>query len=159
LTEPFLELLVGLGLFLLGTMIMSVSKSITAMRWNSFNAKFAVKRKIKRLYLDAFQIAREEASDPDLQLRMQGIAFQSALLSTSPVAKETGFSQRRLLEAIRSQLQHKFGSKGVRVVQENMSVVKRGFDEVKPVGNQRTTPAHSTEELRQISFEVESPDF
>ena len=95
--------------------------------------RIIVDKKIKLFYLDAFQIARDEASDPDLQLRMQGIAFQGAFFSASPIAEKAGFSQQRLLEAIRSQLQHKFGGKGARVVQENMSVVKRGFDEVKPV--------------------------
>jgi pyruvate-ferredoxin/flavodoxin oxidoreductase len=34
-------------------------------------------------YLDAFKIAREEATDPELQLRMQGIAFQGAFFKAS----------------------------------------------------------------------------
>ena len=81
-------------------------------------------------YLDAFKIAREEASDPDLQLRMQGIAFQGAFFAASPVMEQAGLDDERLLESIRTQLQEKFGSKGARVVEDNMRVVKRGFDEV-----------------------------
>ena len=43
----------------------------------------------------------------------------------------TGGARRgRLLTAIENQLQDKFGSKGKRVVEDNMRVVKRGFDEV-----------------------------
>ena len=36
-------------------------------------------------------------------------------------------------EAIHDQLQEKFGSKGARVVEDNMRVVKRGFDEIQEV--------------------------
>jgi pyruvate-ferredoxin/flavodoxin oxidoreductase len=89
-----------------------------------------VDRHIRLFYLDAFSIAREEASDTELQLRMQGIAFQGAFFAASPVAEQAGLSQAKLLEAIRSQLQHKFGSKGARVVEDNVRVVKRGYDEV-----------------------------
>jgi len=95
--------------------------------------RIMVDKQIQLFCLDAFQIAREEASDPDLQLRMQGIAFQGAFFSASAIAEKAGFSQQQLLAAVQSQLEHKFGTKGARVVQENMAVVKRGFDEVKPV--------------------------
>jgi len=95
--------------------------------------KYIIDNDIKVFYLDAFKIAREEASDPDLQLRMQGIAFQGAFFAASPVAERANLSQQRLLDAIHTQLQHKFGSKGARVVQENLAVVKRGFDEVRAV--------------------------
>ncbi len=48
-----------------------------------------------------FKIAREEATDPDLQLRMQGIAFQGAFFAASPVMEQAGLDEARLLEAIR----------------------------------------------------------
>ncbi|NNL67413.1 MAG: 4Fe-4S binding protein, partial [Myxococcales bacterium] len=90
-------------------------------------------KKIRLFYLDAFKIAREEATDPDLQLRMQGIAFQGAFFAASPVMKEAGLDDARLLEAIEDQLRHKFGAKGARVVADNVRVVKRGFDELREV--------------------------
>ncbi len=89
-----------------------------------------VEKKISVHFLDAFKIAREEATDPDLQLRMQGIAFQGAFFAASPVAEQAGLSEAQLLDAIHSQLKYKFGGKGARVVEENLKVVKRGFDEV-----------------------------
>ncbi len=95
--------------------------------------KIILDKKIRLFYLDAFKIAREEATDPDLQLRMQGIAFQGAFFAASPVMSEAGLDESRLLEAIRSQLQYKFGSKGARVVEDNLRVVKRGFDEIREV--------------------------
>ncbi len=96
-----------------------------------------IERDIRLYYLDAFRIAREEATDPDLQLRMQGIAFQGAFFAASPLAEQVGLSEERLLEAIRSQLQSKFGAKGARVVEDNLRVVKRGFDEVTEVRDQQ----------------------
>ena len=61
---------------------------------------------------------------------MQGIAFQGAFFAASPVMEQAGLDEAKLLEAIRDQLQDKFGSKGARVVEDNMRVVKRGFDEI-----------------------------
>ena len=95
--------------------------------------KIIIDKGIQVFYLDAFQIARDEATDPELQLRMQGIAFQGAFFATSPIMKKAGLSDEKLLAAIYSQIEHKFGSKGARVVEDNMRVVKRGFDEVKAV--------------------------
>jgi pyruvate-ferredoxin/flavodoxin oxidoreductase len=37
-----------------------------------------------------FKIAREEATDPELQLRMQGIAFQGAFFAASPLMEKAG---------------------------------------------------------------------
>ena len=90
-------------------------------------------QQIRLFYLDAFNIAREEATDPELQLRMQGIAFQGAFFAASPVAQQAGLSEEKLLDAIRSQLQHKFGAKGARVVEDNIRVVRRGYDEIREV--------------------------
>ena len=61
---------------------------------------------------------------------MQGIAFQGAFFAASPLMKTAGLDEKELLRAIEDQLQHKFGAKGQRVVDDNMRVVKRGFTEV-----------------------------
>lgn len=103
--------------------------------------KLIVDNDIHIFYLDGFKIAREEATDPELQLRMQGIAFQGAFFASSPIMQKTGLNEVALLKAIEDQLHHKFGGKGQRVVDDNMRVVRRGFDEVheiknKPLGQQ-----------------------
>ena len=95
--------------------------------------KILVEKKIRFFALDAFKIAREEASDPELQLRMQGIAFQGAFFKASPLMQQTGLDEAKLIEAIRAQLQEKFGGKGARVVEDNLRVVRRGFDELKEI--------------------------
>ncbi len=105
--------------------------------------KMIIDNEIKMYYLDAFKIAREEATDSDLQLRMQGIAFQGAFFAVSPVMKQAGLSEEALIAAIRDQLQKKFGHKGARVVEDNMRVVKRGFDEIKEIKEKTLTTAEN----------------
>lgn len=92
---------------------------------------------IRVFYLDAFKIARDEATDSELQFRMQGIAFQGAFFAASPLMAQSGLDEGKLFDAIRSQLQHKFGSKGARVVEDNLRVVRRGFDEIKEIANKQ----------------------
>ena len=61
---------------------------------------------IRVFYLDAFKIAREEASDPELQLRMQGNAFQGAFFARFAVMKRTpDLSEETLFHAIETQLE------------------------------------------------------
>jgi len=95
--------------------------------------KIIVDHKIRIFYLDAFKIARDEAADPELQFRMQGNAFQGAFFKASPVMEKQALSEETLFDAIKKQLQHKFGAKGARVVEDNVRVVTRGFDEVQEI--------------------------
>ncbi len=104
--------------------------------WQTLPAKarHAIReRNIKLYVIDAFAIAREEASDADLRFRMQGTAFMGAFFATSPLLATEGSSEASLFEGIRKQLTKKFGSKGERVVEDNVRVIRRGFDEVRPV--------------------------
>ncbi|MFP4509321.1 MAG: 2-oxoacid:acceptor oxidoreductase family protein [Spirochaetaceae bacterium] len=101
--------------------------------------KFIIENDIKVYFLDAFKIAREEASDVELELRMQGNAFQGAFFAASPLMSTNDFTEQTLFEAIRSQLDKKFGSKGARVVEDNLRVVRRGFDEIKEIAEKQIT--------------------
>lgn len=92
--------------------------------------KFIIDNDIRVFYLDAFKIAREEASDIELQFRMQGIAFQGAFFACSPVKESANLTEETLFKAIRDQIEHKFGSKGARVVEDNLRVVRRGYDQI-----------------------------
>ena len=91
------------------------------------------KRKIKVYVLDAFAIARKEASDIELRYRMQGAAFMGAFFATTPLLAREGSSEKSVFEGIRKQLAKKFGSKGEQVVEDNLRVIRRGFDEVHAV--------------------------
>jgi len=102
--------------------------------------KFVIDNDIGVFYIDGFKIAREEASDPELQFRMQGNAFQGAFFAAAPLMERAGLTEEGLFAAIEEQLRHKFGAKGERIVQDNLRVVRRGFDEIveitdKQIGN------------------------
>ncbi len=119
-----------------GTFIIQSDRSTPEAVWNDIPVRYRkilIEKNIRLFALDAFSIARAEATDPELQLRMQGIAFQGAFFAASPVMEQAGLTEETLIEAIHSQLQDKFGSKGARVVEENMQVVRRGFDEIREI--------------------------
>ncbi|RPA68956.1 pyruvate ferredoxin oxidoreductase [Cyclobacteriaceae bacterium YHN15] len=121
-----------------GTFIIQSEKKTADEVWADIPKhyqKVIIENDIHIYYVDGFKIAREEATDPELQLRMQGIAFQGAFFAASPLMEKSGLSDSALLKAIEDQLQSKFGSKGQRVVDDNMRVVKRGFDEVFEIKN------------------------
>jgi len=121
-----------------GVFILQSSFTAPAEVWAQIPAKFQrfiIDNEIRFYYLDAFKIAREEATDTELQFRMQGNAFQGAFFAVSPVMAQAKLNDQQLFQAIRSQLEHKFGAKGARVVEDNVRVVRRGFDEVQQLRN------------------------
>jgi pyruvate-ferredoxin/flavodoxin oxidoreductase len=130
-----------------GTFI--IQSNLGAETWASFPTwaqKFIADNDIHVFYLDAFAIAREEAGSAELQLRMQGNAFQGAFFAASPVMKNASLTEDKLFNAIEAQLQSKFGGKGKAVVENNLRVVRRGFTELheikdKQVGVSRKTLA------------------
>ena len=91
---------------------------------------------VKVYAVDAFKIATEEATDPDLRYRMQGTAFMGAFFRTSPFMTAEGLDEETLFEGMRKQLEKKFGHLGERVVDANLQVIRRGFDEVRAVNVQ-----------------------
>ncbi|MHC4732302.1 MAG: 2-oxoacid:acceptor oxidoreductase family protein, partial [Planctomycetota bacterium] len=88
---------------------------------------------IKVFALDAFKIATEEATDADLRYRMQGTAFMGAFFRASPLMRENDLDEETLLGGIRAQLTKKFGHLGERVVEDNLRVIRRGFDETREI--------------------------
>ncbi|MGD8594851.1 MAG: 2-oxoacid:acceptor oxidoreductase family protein, partial [Gammaproteobacteria bacterium] len=129
--------------------------------WASFPEKYRrviAEKNIKVFFLDAFKIAREEATDPDLQLRMQGIAFQGAFFAAAfiaiPVMEKAGLDEARFLKAVKDQLQHKFGGKGARVVEDNLRVVKRGFDEIQQITEQPVSDEQLSQTLKEVPIPV-----
>jgi len=92
-----------------------------------------IDRKIRIYCLDAFAIAMSEATDADLRYRMQGTAFMGAFFRVSPLLEREQASEEALFKGIEKQLQKKFGGRGARVVEDNMRVIRRGWDEIKEV--------------------------
>ncbi len=89
-----------------------------------------IDKKLNVFCIDGFKIAREEASNVELQFRMQGNAFMGAFFRTSPLMQREGLAEGTLFEGIRKTLHKTFGGKGARVVDDNFRVIRRGYEEV-----------------------------
>jgi len=97
------------------------------------NKKFIRDKKIRLYYCDMVRIAREVASEPDLQMRMQGIVLLGAFLKLTPYSKEGNMSEEQVYAGVEKALRKYFGKRGDRVVEENMHCIKRGFGEMREV--------------------------
>jgi pyruvate-ferredoxin/flavodoxin oxidoreductase len=97
------------------------------------NKKNIRDKKIRLYYCDMVRIAREVASEPDLQMRMQGIVLLGAFLKLTPYAKDGGSSEEQLYAGVEKALRKYFGKRGDRVVADNMTCIKRGFGEMKEI--------------------------
>ena len=125
--------------------------------WASFprHARQAIiDNEFRVFFLDGFKIARQEASNPDLQYRMQGNAFQGAFFAASPLIEKAGLDEQGLFEAIDKQLRHKFGSKGERIVQDNLRVVRRGFDEIHEIVDKKLDTTSSEPQRKAAGLPV-----
>ncbi|MBF0264023.1 MAG: 2-oxoacid:acceptor oxidoreductase family protein [Gammaproteobacteria bacterium] len=125
--------------------------------WESFPEharRYIVEKDIHVFYIDGFKIAREEASNAELQFRMQGNAFQGAFFAASPLMERANLNEEGLFIAIDRQLRHKFGAKGERIVQDNLRVVRRGFDEVHEIRNKSILKQESKPQIKPLTLPI-----
>jgi pyruvate-ferredoxin/flavodoxin oxidoreductase len=97
------------------------------------NRRVLREKKVRIFYCDMVKIAREMASEADLQMRMQGIVLLGAFLKLTPYAKESSMSDEDVFKGVEKALRKYFGKRGDRVVQDNLNCVKRGYGEMKEI--------------------------
>lgn len=90
-------------------------------------------KKLRVFYADMVSIARAVASVADLEMRMQGIVLLGAFLKLTPYARESGMSDEQVYAGVETALRKYFGKRGERVVQDNLTCVKRGYSEMREV--------------------------
>ncbi len=66
-------------------------------------------------------------------MRMQGIVLLGAFLKLTPYAKKSNMTDEQVYEGVEKALRKYFGKRGDRVVQDNMTCVKRGYSEMKEI--------------------------
>ncbi len=91
------------------------------------------KKKIRVFYCDMVTIAREIASEPDLQMRMQGIVLLGAFLKLTPYAKQSEMTDDQVYQGVEKALYKYFGKRGDRVVADNLNCVQRGYNDMKEI--------------------------
>ena len=95
--------------------------------------EFIRRKNIRVFYADMVQIAREVASVADLQMRMQGIVLLGAFLKLTPYQQASNMTNDHVYAGVEKALRKYFGKRGDRVVQDNLTCVKRGHCELKEV--------------------------
>jgi pyruvate-ferredoxin/flavodoxin oxidoreductase len=95
--------------------------------------QFIQKQELRVYFADMVQIAREVASLADLQMRMQGIVLLGAFLKLTPFGAESGMTDEQIYAGVENALRKYFGKRGERVVQDNLTCVKRGYGELREV--------------------------
>jgi len=94
----------------------------------------AIRDKKARVYFcDMVKIAREVASEPDLQMRMQGIVLLGAFLRLTPYAKEAQMSDEQVYAGVEKALRKYFGKRGDQVVKDNLDCVRRGYGDMREI--------------------------
>ncbi len=97
------------------------------------NKKLIRDHKIRVYFTDMVKIARDVASEADLQMRMQGIVLLGAFLKLTPYAKQSGITDDQVYAGVEAALRKYFGKRGDRVVQDNLNCVKRGYNEMQEI--------------------------
>lgn len=92
--------------------------------------RIILERHIRVLALDTVKIARQVASSPDLEQRMQGIVLLGIFLRGTPFLRERRLAEEQVFSAVERSLRKYFGRRGEQVVQDNLVAVKRGYTEV-----------------------------
>ncbi len=90
-------------------------------------------RELRVLALDTASIARSVTTSPDLVFRMQGIVLLGVFLRVTPYVAEAGIDRGEMLRRVEKVLRGQFDSRSEEVIRENLSCVRRGFDEVREV--------------------------
>ncbi|QDU18448.1 2-oxoacid:acceptor oxidoreductase family protein [Urbifossiella limnaea] len=90
-------------------------------------------KKIRVYYCDMVRIAREEANEADLQMRMQGIVLLGAFLKLTPYAREGEMTDAQVEAGVEKALRKYFGKRGEQVIRDNMKCINRGRDETREI--------------------------
>jgi pyruvate-ferredoxin/flavodoxin oxidoreductase len=87
-------------------------------------------RDIRVLALDTLAIAREVSGRPELRQRMQGIVLLGVFLRVTPFRERRGLDEEAVFAAVERSLRKVFGKRGEQVIRDNLTAVRRGYEEV-----------------------------
>lgn len=116
-----------------GTIFLNTSKTTAEEVWAAVPL-WARKRirdsNAKVLSLDTFQIADEVATNPDLRIRMMGVVLVGIFLRATPFAERFNMTFEQLMEGVEKVVRSYWGRKGEQVVQDNLTCIRRGYEDV-----------------------------
>ena len=80
--------------------------------------------------LDTFKVADEVATNVDLRVRMMGVVLVGVFLKATPFAERFGTGFEQLMEGVEKAVRGYWGKRGEQVVQDNLTCIRRGYEEV-----------------------------
>jgi len=124
------------GLATGGTIFLNSSKQTPAEVWHDV-PKWARRRirekKAHVLALDTFHIADEVATNPELRIRMMGVVLLGVFLKATPFAERHNMSFEQLMAGVEKAVRSYWGKRGEQVVQDNLTCIRRGYQDVMEV--------------------------
>ena len=112
-------------------------------------------RNARVLALDTFNIADEVAHNPELRIRMMGVVLVGVFLKATPFAQRHDMTFDQLMEGVEKAVRSYWGKRGEQVVQDNLTCIRRGYEDVFEVPDDIINDA-SLDEKMQTSLPVVS---
>ena len=69
-------------------------------------------------------------------MRMQGIVLLGGFLKLTPYGRNSGMTDDQVYAGVEKAIRKYFGKRGDRVVQDNMTCIKRGYQEMQEVSQE-----------------------
>jgi pyruvate-ferredoxin/flavodoxin oxidoreductase len=116
-----------------GTIFLNSSKTSPQEVWKAIPtwARRRVREKNAHVMaLDTFKIADEVATNPELRIRMMGVVLLGVFLKATPFAARHNMSFEQLMEGVEKAVRSYWGKRGEQVVQDNLTCIRRGYQEV-----------------------------
>src|SRR6266496_2795783 len=121
------------GLATGGTIFLNSSKPTAQEVWKCVPmwARRRVREKDAHVMaLDTFKIADEVATNPELRIRMMGVALLGVFLKATPFAQRHNMGFEQLMAGVEKAVRSYWGKRGEQVVQDNLTCIRRGYQEV-----------------------------
>lgn len=125
--------------------------------WNPIpeRAKETIRKKqIRVVALDTVAIARESATQIELQQRMQGVVLLGIFLKSAPFLQDYGMTEEQLFERVESVVRRFWGKHGEQTIQDNLKAIRRGYTEVVEVPRQIIEETSIAKELPLVGEDV-----
>jgi pyruvate-ferredoxin/flavodoxin oxidoreductase len=116
-----------------GTIFLNSSKTNPQEVWQDVPlwARKRIRKKNARVMsLDTFSIADEVATNPELRIRMMGVVLLGVFLRATPFAERHNMDLGQLMEGVEKAVRKYWGKRGEQVVQDNLTCIRRGYEEV-----------------------------
>src|SRR6185369_3798558 len=116
-----------------GTIFLNSSKTTPEEVWKG--VPLWARRRIREknahvMALDTFKIADEVATNPELRIRMMGVVLLGVFLKATPFARRNNMGFEQLMEGVEKAVRSYWGKRGEQVVADNLTCIRRGYQEV-----------------------------